>query len=202
MLMGVTGKPAARPRPAGPRPEHTSLLPLDLWIPDAALLRGVPDHVGDWLTEPGLLTARVRAVSGGPCRLRVLEQRLDFLTVDQQAELEVPAGTCFVREIALCAGSVPWVYAQTVVPDATLELHPWLAELGETPLGETLAQVGGVEHGPLEFATLPAMHPLAAAALKDAADEPDFLWARRRWVAIRGRRLLVHELFLPGIEEC
>ena len=92
------------------------------------------------------------------------------------------------------------MYAQTIVPDATLELHPWLAELGETSLGETLAGLANLQRGPTEYATLPAMHPLAEAALRDDAhDEPDFLWARRWWVAIRGRRLLVHEVFLPGI---
>ncbi len=185
-----------------PRADHASLLPLDLWIADAALLRGVPSDVHGWLFESGLLTARVTALAGIPCTLRVIDQRLDFLTGEQQAVLQVPPGTCFVREIELCAGPRPWVYAQTIVPDATLELHPWLAELGETSLGETLASLQDVVRGPLEFATLPAMHPLAEAALRNVPDEPDFLWARRWWVAVRGRRLLVHEVFLPGIGQC
>lgn len=197
--MRATRNEAAR---RGTRTGHTALLPLELWIADAALLRDVPDDVAGWLTETGLLTARVAALSGGPCTLRVVDQRLDFLTAEHQAVLQVPAGTCFVREIELCAGLAPWVYALTVVPDGTLELHPWLAELGDTSLGETLAGIANLERGPLEYATLPAMHPLAQAALHDALDEPDFLWARRWWVAIRGRRLLVHEVFLPGIGSC
>jgi chorismate--pyruvate lyase len=180
-------------------PGQTPLLPLDLWIPEAGLLRDVPPLFEGWLRETGLLTARITTETGRRCVLRVVDQRLDFLTGDQQAVLQVPPGTCFVREIELCDGSRPWVYAQTVVPDSTLELHPWLAELGEASLGETLAGIEGLERGPTEYATLPALHPLAQAALRSVAEEPDFLWARRWWVAIRGRRLLVHEVFLPGI---
>jgi chorismate--pyruvate lyase len=180
---------------------HTALLPMDLWIGDIELLRDVPDVYDAWLRETGLLTARITGTTGRRCMLRVVDQRLDFLTLEHQAVLQVPAGTCFVREVELCSGTVPWVYAQTIVPDATLELHPWLAELGETSLGETLAGIASLERGPAEYATLPAMHPLAQAALRDAGDEPDFLWARRWWAAIRGRRLLVHEVFLPGLGE-
>jgi chorismate lyase len=195
--MRATRKAATRERARVP---HTALLPMDLWTADAGLLRGVPDVCESWLRETGLLTARITTETGRKCVLRVVDQRLDFLTGEHQAVLQVPAGTCFVREIQLCDGATPWVYAQTIVPDATLELHPWLAELGETSLGETLAGIASLERGPTEYATLPAMHPLAEAALRDGAnDEPDFLWARRWWVAIRGRRLLVHEVFLPGL---
>lgn len=196
-------KPAARAarRPAIVYPT-SSLLPLELWMPGVELLRDVPDGLASWLTENGTLTARIRATSrDGRCRLRVLDQRVGFLTKEQQAVLDTAVASCFVREIELVAGEEPWVFAQTLVPDTTLELHPWLAELGDSPLGETLAEVGGLERGPFEYATLPAAHPLAARALEYADEEPDFLWARRSWFAIRGRRLLVQEVFLPALRD-
>jgi len=180
--------------------QTSSMLPLELWMPGVELLRDVPDGLASWLTESGTLTARIRAAaSDGRCRLRVLEQRIGFLSREQQAALDTQVASCFVREIELIGGEEPWVFAQTLVPDATLELHPWLAELGDSPLGETLAGVAGLERGPFEFATLPATHPLAARALEYADEEPDFLWARRSWFAIRGRRLLVQEVFLPAL---
>lgn len=181
---------------------NSSLLPLDLWIPAVTLLRGVPDEVEEWLTETRPLSLRVGADAGRPCTVRVLEQRLEFLNVEQQALLQVPGGTCFVREVELRAGANPWVYAQTLVPDPTLELHPWLAELGDTPLDQALQPLTSVVRGPFEYATLPATHPLAVAALRDATEEPDFLWARRRWIAIRELRILVHEVFLPDLGRC
>lgn len=197
----ASGKGGAR---GGKRPtivrQTSSMLPLELWMPGVELLRDVPDGLASWLTESGTLTARIRAASrDGRCRLRVLDQRLGFLSREQQAALDTQVASCFVREIELIGGEEPWVFAQTLVPDATLELHPWLAELGDSPLGETLAEVGGLERGPFEFATLPAAHPLAARALEYADEEPDFLWARRSWFAIRGKRLLVQEVFLPAL---
>lgn len=182
--------------------QTSSMLPLELWMPGVELLRDVPPGLASWLTESGTLTARIRAASrDGRCRLRVLEQRIGFLSREQQAALDTQVASCFVREIELIGGEEPWVFAQTLVPDATLELHPWLAELGDSPLGETLAEVGGLERGPFEFATLPATHPLAARALEYADEEPDFLWARRSWFAIRGKRLLVQEVFLPALRD-
>lgn len=189
-----------RARSAAPAP-LPGVLPMDLWVPGPGieLLRDVPDELVDWLTEPGLLTARIRAARSAPCRLRVVDQRLGFLGRNEMDLLAVAAPACFVREIELLSGDDPWVFAQTLVPDATLELHPWLAELGDSPLGETLAGVEGLDRGPFEFAPLPALHPLAARALRDAEDEPDFLWARRSWFALRGRRFLVQEVFLPAV---
>jgi chorismate lyase len=180
-------------------PSSAPGLPLDPWLPDVAMLRDVPAPFDSWLRETGLLTARISAATGRPCVVRVVAQRSDFLSGEQQALLQAPAGTCFVREIELCDGATPWVYAQTLVPDATLELHPWLAELGEASLGETLAAIADLERGPTEYAALPALHPLTQSALRAVAAEPEFVWARRWWVAIRGARLLVHEVFLPGI---
>ncbi|MCZ8130190.1 MAG: chorismate lyase [Steroidobacteraceae bacterium] len=190
----------ARARSAAPAPV-TGLLPMDLWVPGPGieLLRGVPEELVDWLTEPGLLTARIRAARPAPFRLRIVDQRVGFLGRAEMDLLKVSTSACFAREIELLSGAEPWVFAQTLVPDATLELHPWLAELGDSPLGETLVGVEGFERGPFEFAPLPALHPLAARALRDAGDEPDFLWARRSWFALRGRRFLVQEVFLPAL---
>jgi chorismate-pyruvate lyase len=189
-------------RQAAARNAHASLLPLDLWIPAVTLLRGVPDEVEEWLTETRPLSARIAADAGRPCTISGLEQRLEFLNGEQQAILRVPAGTCFVSEMQLCADTTPWVYVQTLVPDPTLELHPWLAELGDTALDQALEPLASVVRGPFEYATLPATHPLATASLRDATEEPDFLWARRRWIAIREQRILVSEVFLPGLGQC
>jgi chorismate--pyruvate lyase len=178
------------------------LLPLDLWMPVTALLRGMPASLAAWLTEPGLLTARIAAVSGAPHGLTLLDQRLGFLSREQQALLAAPATSCLVREVQLTARGEAWIFAQSLVPDHTLELHPWLAELGDSSLGATLDAIAGLERGPFEFAPLPAAHPLAARALAGDEREPGPIWARRSWFALRGRRLLVHEVFLPGLGQC
>jgi chorismate--pyruvate lyase len=178
------------------------LLPLDLWLSGPELLRGVPAELAAWLTDAGLLTERIRAAAGALPGVRVVEERLGFLTGEQQALLEAPAASCFVRQVELVGAGRPWVFAESLVPDHTLELHPWLAELGDSSLGATLAAIPGVARGPFEFAPLPAAHPLAASALGRLAAPPDVVWARRSWFALRGRRLLVQEVFLAEPGRC
>jgi chorismate--pyruvate lyase len=128
------------------------LLPLDLWLSGPELLRGVPAGLAAWLTDAGLLTERIREAAGAAPSVRVVEERLGFLTGEQQALLEAPAASCFVRQVELCGAGRPWVFAESLIPDHTLELHPWLAELGDSSLGATLAAIPGVSRGPFEFA--------------------------------------------------
>jgi chorismate-pyruvate lyase len=100
------------------------------------------------------------------------------------------------RDIALCVGVVPVIFAQTCVPESTLARHGWLSELGTRPLGETLRLHPGVEYGELEFKELSFDDPVVVsiAGLGDHATET--LWARRRWVALDRCRLLVQEMFV------
>ncbi|MBS0373580.1 MAG: chorismate lyase [Proteobacteria bacterium] len=173
------------------------LLPLDLWLPGQEILRGAPAALVPWLTDPGLLTDRVREAAGAAVQVRVVEERLGFLSAEQRALLAAAADSCFVRRVELVAAGRPWVFAESLVPDHTLELHPWLAELGDSSLGTTLAGLAGIRRGAFEYAPLPAVHPLAAAAL---ARRPGagVVWARRSWFELSGRRLLVQEVFLTG----
>jgi chorismate--pyruvate lyase len=178
------------------------LLPLDLWLPGPQPPRGVPPAVAGWLTETGLLTDRIQAACGAPASVRVVAEQLGFLSAEQQALLATPAASCFVRQVELVGRGRPWVFAESLVPDHTLELHPWLAELGDSSLGATLGGLAGVSRGPFEFAPLPAAHPLAASAVARLPSPPDVVWARRSWFALRGRRLLVQEVLLMGPGRC
>jgi chorismate--pyruvate lyase len=178
------------------------LLPLDLWLAGPQLLRGLPAELAGWLTETGLLTDRIRTASGAPASLRVVDERLGFLSAEQQALLQAPAASCLARQVELLGRGRPWVFAESLVPDHTLELHPWLAELGDSSLGATLDGIAGISRGPFEFAPLPAAHPLAASALARLEAAPGVVWARRSWFALRGRRLLVQEVLLPEAVRC
>ena len=102
-----------------------------------------------------------------------------------------------MREIELTCDGRAWVFAQTLIPQATLARHRWLSALGRAALGERLAAVPGLERGPIEFARLLPGDRLYHRALRDQRDPPAALWARRSWFAIEGDRLLVQEVFLP-----
>lgn len=169
-------------------------LGLDLWGPAPPPLDAA---VAAWLTEPGLLTARLRTIGGERLRLSVVRQALADPAAELRTLLDAGEAPCFSREIELCIAGVPWVFAQTLVPDATLRACPWLAELGDSPLGETLGALKDVTRAPFEYAELSPNHPLCARAQRELAPaERVALPARRAVVSVRGHRLLVQEVFL------
>jgi chorismate lyase len=96
-------------------------------------------------------------------------------------------------------GDYVWVFGQTIVPDSTLCVHPWLAELGDSALGETLNELSGIERSSYEYAWLPTEEAVTARALRDAEIKPAGLWARRARITLRGAPLLTQELFLPAM---
>lgn len=156
-----------------------------------------PAGPAPWLREPGLLTERLRACCGGQPGLVVVAESEAPLSAADAALLAASGGSAFVREIELTCDGRPWVFAQTLVPQATLARHAWLAGLGRAALGERLAAIPGIERGPLEYACLAPGDRLYHRALRDRRDPPAALWARRSWFAIGGDRLLVQEVFLP-----
>ncbi len=150
-----------------------------------------------WLREPGLLTERLRACCGGETGLAIVAQAEAPLSRSDAALLKAPGSAAFVREIELTCDGRPWVFAQTLIPQATLARQQWLSGLGRAALGERLADIPGLERGPLEFARLTPGDRLYHRAMRERDDPPPLLWARRSWFAIAGDRLLVHEVFLP-----
>jgi chorismate--pyruvate lyase len=184
----MNGQPAAR---TGAQPALRWTDRLDAWLPAA------PAAAAAWLREPGLLTERLRACCAGETGLVVVSEAEAPLAAEDAAVLRAPGSSAFVREVELTCDGRPWVFAQTLIPLATLARQRWLASLGGAALGERLASVPGLERGPLEFRYLSSGDRLYYRALREREDPPAALWARRSWFAIEGDRLLVQEVFLP-----
>jgi chorismate lyase len=184
----MNGQPAAKPD-VRPVPRWTER--LEEFAPAA------PKAAAAWLAETGLLTERLRACCGGQTGLTVISEAEAPLASDDAAVLLISGNAAFVREIELTCDGRPWVFAQTLIPQATLARQRWLSSLGRAALGERLAAVPGLERGPLEFTRLAPGDPLYHRALRDRRDAPGNLWARRSWFAIDGDRILVQEVFLP-----
>ena len=184
----MNGQPATQSE-ARQAPHWTAR--LDECRPEAPLAAAA------WLSEPGLLTERLRACCDGKPGLSVISEAEAPLAAHDAAVLRVSGNAVFVREIELTCDGRPWVFAQTLIPQATLARQRWLSSLGCAALGERLAAVPGLERGPLEFTRLIAGDRLYHRALRERSDPPPSLWARRSWFAIAGDRLLVQEVFLP-----
>jgi chorismate--pyruvate lyase len=170
------------------------------WMPAERLGQLTMDsQVRSWLIGKGLLTQRMKAVCGERFSLRMVDQWTGLLNPAHQAALRTADCAGLFRDVEMSHGDRVWVFAQTIVPDSTLCGHPWLAELGDSALGETLSGLSGVERSSYEYAWLPVNDAVTARALRDAELKPAGLWARRSRVSLRGAPLLIQELFLPAM---
>lgn len=176
--------------------------PTSTWTALDRVEAQVPPALRSWLAEPGLLTARIRELCGDRMRFRMLGPlRSTPLSDELRVRLGGLDGHGLVREIEFRCLGERLVYAQTVLPDSTVRLHPWLRDLGDSPIGESLRRAGGaLERDPLEYASLPTEHGLALAASDGTGSAPrEPLWARRAVYRLDGHPILVQEVFLPAL---
>jgi chorismate--pyruvate lyase len=170
------------------------------WLPAERLGQMSMDaQVRPWLIGKGLISVRIKALCGARFSLRLVDQWTGLLSAAHKSALRSPDSAALFRDVEMCNRDAVWVFAQTIMPDSTLCAHPWLAELGETALGETLSDLSGVERSSYGYAWLPVSEDVTARALRDAEIKPAGLWARRSRVSLRGAPLLMQELFLPAI---
>jgi chorismate-pyruvate lyase len=170
------------------------------WQPAERLARmAVDPRLRPWLAAPDLLTLRLKAACGARFALQLVDQWTGLLSAAHKAVLRIEDNAGLFREIEMCCGEHVWVFGQTVVPDSTLTLYPWLAELGDSALSEILSDLSGVERSSYEYAWLPAEEPATARALRDVKIKPPGLWARRARIALRSAPLLTQEFFLPAM---
>jgi chorismate--pyruvate lyase len=170
------------------------------WVPAERLGQMTVDaRIRPWLIGNGLLTLRMKAVCNGSFALKLVDQWTGPLDPAHKSAMRLRDDAGLFQDVEMLHGDNLWVFEQTVMPDSTLCAHPWLAEMGDSALGETLSGLSAVKRSSYEYAWLPADDALAARALRDAEVKPDGLWARRSRVSLRGAPLLMQEIFLPAM---
>jgi chorismate--pyruvate lyase len=170
------------------------------WLPAERLGQlDIDARVRPWLIGKGLLSLRLKATCGERFASRLVEQWTGLLTHAQKSALRVTDSAGLFRDVELCCGDQAWVFVQTIIPDSTLCTHPWLAELGDASLSETLSDLSGVDRSSYEYAWLPPDDALTLRARRGADLEPAGLWARRSRVLLRAVPLLMQEAFLPAM---
>lgn len=165
------------------------------WVCLDESLDRAPEALHPWLAEPGLLTALVRRACGCETQFRLLRVERAPLSSTLAQRMGVADTGCLVREIEFACGDTRWVFAQSVFPDSTVLQHPWLAELGNVALGESLLGRPDVSRQPLEYREIAVDDELAVAA--GGLDRP--AWARRAVYRLSVAPILVQEVFLPAL---
>lgn len=158
-----------------------------------------------WLTAPGSLSAQL-ARAFGPLEVQRRHQGHGRLRRDEAAALGLPAGRrVHVREVALVCDGETLVCARTVVAASAVK-GAWraLRGLGSRPLAELLFHDHRVRRAPPAYATIALGQParrLADPWRHDTAPHwpGTHVWARRALYRRRGSRLLLTEVFAPGV---
>jgi len=170
---------------------------VDDWPPSAR-----PASLWPLIAESGSLTERLRAKSGGKLQVQVIAQGHASLLEEDMALLGAkPEEAGYVRQVYLCGGEQPWVYARSLVAGAA---DRWLKTLGDQPLGDQVFARKDAERSPIEAAQLDPRHALYKEALAhlpqdERARAAGPLWARRSLLSVDGIRILIYECFLPRL---
>ena len=80
------------------------------------------------------------------------------------------------------------------MPSQVVNAYPWLAGLGNRPLGEMLETRARHQRGAFEFTQVDVN-----MVLRSTARAPQYTWARRYKFILECGDLLVIEIFFPGV---
>jgi chorismate lyase len=152
----------------------------------------LPAALQPWLLSQGSLTALLKSRCKS-FRLQLVAEHWQLLPDDLQQHWQQAQG--LKRDVILWCNETPCIYAQSWLPESTLEQLEPLARLGAQPLGEYIFQHNSLERGPIEVALLQA-----GMSLPVVGEQPQ-LWARRSIFSVQQQPLLVQEIFLPGVLE-
>ena len=98
------------------------------------------------------------------------------------------------RDVLIKAGGTVRLVAATLMPHAVLARYPWLATMGNNPLGEMLEKHDAHQRGEFEYRQL-----RAELIFPFPAEPVALLWARRYQFFLAEGHLLVTEIFFPDV---
>ena len=88
--------------------------------------QSVPHGMVDWLRDRDSLTARLKRVSGGDFRVRLMGQGWGRPLPSEQRLLKMQRGEiAVIRQVQLICRGRPWVFARTLIPARSLTGPPF-----------------------------------------------------------------------------
>ena len=159
--------------------------------------QSLPLPAQSWIYEPGSITQRLRSYYGNAVQVKILfhQWQVPFLSERKLLKLK-NSRYALTREVLLHADGKPLVLARTIIPEATVKgARRNLSHLGTRPLGEVIFSYPKLERLEMDFTLVDPRTWTPAAAFENHIDQA--IWGRRTVYAIRHRKMLVNEFFLP-----
>ena len=154
-----------------------------------------------WLSDTGSLTQKIEAAIGQKLEVQVLRDCPQSLNSDESRYFHLKIRRCRVREVLLCANNTPVVMAHSVIPTSSSSgSNHSVLRLGTKPLGAVLfakIRKHSKAKPPRDIARLDKNSSLWKRYSKNYARLDSPLWARRTLYQLKGRPILVNEIFLP-----
>ncbi len=160
----------------------------------------VPVHLRTWLFDPRSLSRRLARACPGGFRVRLLVQGWQVPLPGERTALDLPGRQrALVREVLLLCHGTPWVFARSVFP-ASLLRGPQrrLARLGTRPLGKVLFATPGTHRAGVTVSDAASDPRMLARCVRALDTPPAMAWMRESVFRVRGRALLVSEVFLEA----
>jgi len=162
--------------------------------------RTVPTALRAWLFDPSSLSRRLTRACPGGFRVLPLAQGWERpLPAERKVLALAPRERALVREVLLLCHDTPWVFARSVIPRRLLR-GPGrrLAHLGTRPLGDLLFAMPGTRRDRVSVAPAAGDPRTLARCARALGHRPEGAWKRASVFRVRGRALLVSEIFLEG----
>lgn len=155
--------------------------------------------LNDWLFDQGSLTQRLTQRCRTEFRVEVLVEGWQTLTENECQALKIAHHSRgWVREVLLCDGQHPWVFARSVAAQAELAASGFdISQLGTRSLGELLFSHQAFSRGSMYIAQIPCSQ--LPANVQQLTAEHTYLWARRSCFQKNALGVLVAEVFLPQL---
>jgi len=136
------------------------------------------------------------ALCGDNFSVRVISQQWQKLEAGDAFAMALKNNhSALVRQVLLCCGEQPLVYAKTIIPATTIQCgQRRYANMGNRPLGAMLFADRTMRREAVQVAQLPVTH---AAYRYTKSDE--IMWGRRSVFRVSEKPLLVSEYFLPEL---
>jgi len=156
-----------------------------------------------WLSDTGSLTQKIERHIAQRLEVRVLRDSRQTLNSDESRYFHLRPRRCRIREVLLCQGDTPLVIARSVIPTSSAQGgNQSILRLGSKPLGAVLfAKMPHASQRKVlrEITYLSKRDPLWRQFKKVYPELPSKLWARRTVYQLKGKPILVCEVFLPAL---
>ncbi len=154
-----------------------------------------------WLTDHHSLTARLKSNCSQTFKVDVLTHEFILAPSYLLRPLELTSGERVLRrEVLLCDGAEPLVYACSLLPEcALIDAYAELRTLGSRPLGHWLFSEPVLCRSAMQFASFD-IKELPAKVASNEANTDSLVSARKTYFLGAEKPFLVSEFFLPVLE--